>query len=156
MKRFRDEFLTSTTLTKNENTRVGRCDLLQLLHNAMHRGARADDAFEAEPAVDEPLQLIHDQLMACLLLTTLHPAKPYMAEVFDPFEIADRNPPGVGIEIGDDHGALLAQDLIGARGDGAIGGLDDQGCSDRVGIAKIYDTLQSGRNEDIAFGLKHL
>jgi hypothetical protein len=75
--------------------------------------------------------------VARLLLPALHPAKADMAEVLDPFEIGHRHTARIGIEVGDDDRALVAQDLVGARRDRTVRGLDDQRRLDPLALPRL-------------------
>ena len=102
----------------------------------------------------KPLQLVHDKLVARLFLAALHPAKPNMRKVLDPFEIGHRDTARVGIQVGNDHAALVAQYFIGARSHGAVRRFDDQRGLDPVGVRHIDHPFKGRRNKDIAGGLE--
>jgi hypothetical protein len=92
--------------------------------------------------------------VARFLLPALHPAEADVAQVLDPFEVGHGHAARVGVEVGDDDRALLAQDVVGARRDRAVGGLDDQGRADAVGVAEVDHALERGGNEEVALGLE--
>jgi hypothetical protein len=92
--------------------------------------------------------------VAGFLLPALHPAEADVGEVLDPFEVGHRHAARVGVEVGDDDAALAAQDVVGARGDRAVRGLDDQRRTDAVGVAEVDDALERGGDQDVAVGLE--
>ena len=101
------------------------------------------------------LQFINDKLVARLFLPPPHPAKPDMAKVLDPLEVRHRHPARVGIHIGNDHRAFLAQDIIRARRNRTIRGLDDQRRLDAGGVLHVDHPLHRRWDQNIAVSFKN-
>ncbi len=93
--------------------------------------------------------------MARFLLAALHPAEADVAEVLDPFEVGDGHTAGIGVHVGDDHRALLAQDVVGARRDGTVRRLDDKRRLDPGRVFHRDDPFERGGDEDVALLLQH-
>ena len=118
--------------------------LLELLGQALVGAGR----------LEQPVELVDEERVLRLLLAALHAAEADVAEVLHPLEVADRDAAGVGVEVGDDDDALLAQDVVGAGGDRAVGGLDDQRRADAVGVAEVDHRFHRRRDQDVAVVLE--
>ena len=93
--------------------------------------------------------------MARFFLPALHAAKADVAEVFDPLKIADRHPTGIGIHVGYDNGALLAQNFVGTCRNWSVCGFNDQRRLNTCGVPQVDDPFKSGRDENVAGLFEH-
>mgnify|MGYP007116552180 CR=1 FL=1 len=103
---------------------------------------------EAAPATGEHVPALAKAVEPAnlgLAVPPLDAAKADMAQVLDPFEIADRHPARVGVKVGDDDHATVAQDLVGLGGDGAVRGLDHQLGLDAGGVVGVDHAFDGGR-----------
>ncbi len=78
-----------------------------------------------------------------------------VAEVLDPFEVGHRDAARIGIHVGDQHHALVAQHGVGAGRHRAIRRLDDQRRLDARGVGQVDDRLHRRRDQDVAIGFQH-
>src|SRR5690606_20299437 len=65
-----------------------------------------------------------------------------------------RNAARVGVNVGDHELAPGPQDLVGRRGDGAVGRLHDELGLDTGGVFRRDLVLQGGRDQDVALVLQ--
>ena len=77
-----------------------------------------------------------------------------MGEVFDPLEVGDGYAAGVEVEVGDHGDAALAQDGVGLRGGGSVGGFGDDAGLDAGGVVDCDLVFQGGGDQDVALLLE--
>ena len=74
-----------------------------------------------------------------------------MLEVLHPLEVGDDDAAGVRHDVGDDVGVLLAEDLVGGRGGGAVRALDDDLAVHPVGVVLADHAAERRGDEDVAW-----
>jgi hypothetical protein len=62
----------------------------------------------------------------------------------------DDHAAGVGHHVGDDVDVLLAEDLVGGRGGGAVSALEDDLAVHVVGVLLVNHAAEGRRDEDVA------
>ena len=70
--------------------------------------------------------------------------------ILDPLEVAGGDASGVGEDVGDDEDALVAEDLVGDGGGGAVGAFAEDLAADTFGVFAGDDVLGGCGDEDVA------
>lgn len=77
-------------------------------------------------------------------------------EVLDPFEIADGDAAGVGVDVGQDLNAAFGEDGVGVGIGGVVGAFEHVLGTDAGGVFFGDDATESGGDEDVAGGGEEL
>jgi len=97
------------------------------------------------------LNEIQQRELALLLPLLVETTEAHVGEVLEPLKVRDRDTAAVQQQVGqDDAVALVEEDLLGGRGRGAVGGLDDDLGLDAVGVAAVHLLLERRRHQNVA------
>src|SRR5205823_807617 len=97
-----------------------------------------------EGALHDALQLLVDFVLGPVVAL----------DILRPLEIGYGHAAGVRQNVGEDHDALLEQDMVGLGRGRAVGGLGDHLGLNATGVAAGDHTLQRGGHQDVALDLQ--